>query len=44
LKLADHTIILTLLTTEEAWKDFPPWTDEHQEAFDAIKVLVVSRV
>jgi hypothetical protein len=42
-KLADHTVILTPLTTKEARKLFPPWTTEHQEAFDAIKAIVISR-
>ena len=36
-KLTDHTVILTPLTTKTAQKNFPLWTDEHQEAFDAIK-------
>jgi len=42
-KLADFTCILTPLTTKEARRNFPPWTAEHQMAFDAIKALVVSR-
>jgi hypothetical protein len=42
-KLADYTTILTPLTTKEARRQFPPWTDEHQRAFEAIKSLVVSR-
>jgi hypothetical protein len=42
-KLADHTVILTPLTTKEARKNFPTWTDLHQTAFEAIKSLVVSR-
>ena len=41
-KLADHSSVLTLLTTKDAHKHFPAWTDEHQYAFDAIKALVVS--
>jgi hypothetical protein len=40
--LADHTVILTPLTTKECRKSFPKWTAEHQTAFDAIKALVVS--
>jgi hypothetical protein len=40
--LADHTVILTPLTTKESRKVFPGWTTEHQTAFDAIKALVVS--
>jgi hypothetical protein len=42
-KLADFTCILTPLTTKEARRNFPVWTDEHQNAFDVIKALVVSR-
>jgi hypothetical protein len=42
-KLADHTTILMPLTTKEAKKSFPPWTDAHQAAFQGIKDLVVSR-
>jgi hypothetical protein len=42
-KLEQHTVILTLLTTKEAKKTFPPWTPKHQAAFDAIKQLVVSQ-
>ncbi|TFY53536.1 hypothetical protein EVJ58_g9399 [Rhodofomes roseus] len=41
--LAEHTRVLTPLTTKEAKRDFPAWTDAHQRAFDAIKALVVSR-
>jgi RNase H-like domain found in reverse transcriptase/Reverse transcriptase (RNA-dependent DNA polymerase) len=40
--LADHTCILTPLTTKDAKKLFPAWTLMHQEAFEAIKALVVS--
>jgi len=40
LKLADHTVLLTLLTTKEARKSFPEWTNTHQSTFDAIKVLI----
>src|SRR5882762_352988 len=42
-KLADHTCVLTPLTTKEARRHFPTWTAEHQRAFEAIKALVVSR-
>jgi hypothetical protein len=42
-KLAEHTILLTPLTTTEAKRHFPGWTPQHQHAFDAIKSLVVSR-
>lgn len=41
-KLAEHTRILTPLTTKDAKKSFPNWTEIHQEAFKAIKALVVS--
>src|SRR5882762_4244482 len=41
-KLADHTSVLTPLTTKDAHKHFPPWTNEHQYAFEAIKSLVIS--
>lgn len=40
-KLADHTVILTPLTTKDARKRFPEWTAAHQAAFEAIKALVV---
>ncbi|KIK11332.1 hypothetical protein PISMIDRAFT_42768, partial [Pisolithus microcarpus 441] len=40
--LAEHTHILNPLTTKEADQRFPPWTQEHQAAFQAIKDLVVS--
>ena len=38
--LAEHTSILTPLTTKESNWEFPTWTPDHQKAFDAIKVLV----
>jgi hypothetical protein len=41
-KLADHTSVLTPLTTKDAHKHFPPWAAEHQYVFEAIKSLVVS--
>ncbi|KAG1788591.1 uncharacterized protein HD556DRAFT_1218776, partial [Suillus plorans] len=41
--LADHTHVLTPLTTKTNEQDWPGWNDEHQEAFNAIKRLVVSR-
>ena len=41
-KLADHTIVLTPLTTKEARKDFPTWNAVHKLAFEVIKALVVS--
>ncbi|KAJ3474978.1 hypothetical protein NLI96_g12135 [Meripilus lineatus] len=42
-RLADHTAVLTPLTTKEADKVFPTWSSAHQIAFDAIKQLVLSR-
>ena len=42
LKLANHTVILTPLTTKEAKKHFPPWTENYQAAFKSIKSLVLS--
>jgi hypothetical protein len=42
-KLAQHTVILNPLTSNEAKKKFPQWTDKHEQAFDAIKKLVISR-
>jgi RNase H-like domain found in reverse transcriptase/Reverse transcriptase (RNA-dependent DNA polymerase)/Integrase zinc binding domain len=39
--LADHTRLLTPLTHKSTDVDFPPWTIEHQTAFDAIKSLVI---
>ena len=41
-RLANYTCMLTPLTTKEARREFPTWTDMHQCAFEAIKVLVVS--
>jgi len=41
--LADHTRTLTPLTMKSADLQWPGWTKRHQEAFDAIKRLVVSR-
>jgi len=41
--LATHCCILEQLTQKCFERDFPPWTQEHQNAFDAIKHLVVSR-
>jgi hypothetical protein len=41
--LADHTRLLTPLTTKSSESEWPGWTEQHQEAFDAIKRLVVSR-
>ncbi|GJE98689.1 polyprotein [Phanerochaete sordida] len=41
--LAEHTRLLTPLTTKDAERDWPGWTAVHQGAFDAIKELVISR-
>jgi RNase H-like domain found in reverse transcriptase/Reverse transcriptase (RNA-dependent DNA polymerase) len=41
-RLADYTCVLTPLTTKDAHKCFPEWTDMHQVAFEAIKALVLS--
>jgi len=41
--LADHTRILTPLTTKSSKLNWPGWTNDHQNTFDAIKQLVVSR-
>ena len=38
--LAEHTSVLTPLTTKECDREFPNWEPEHQKAFDAIKALV----
>jgi hypothetical protein len=42
-KLAEQTRILDELTTRDADKKFPEWTQQHQDAFDAIKTIVASR-
>jgi hypothetical protein len=42
-KLADYTAILTPLTTKAAKRAFPEWTSDHQNAFQAIKGIVISR-
>jgi hypothetical protein len=41
--LAEHTSVLSALTTKASEKCFPAWTKEHQCAFDSIKQIVVSR-
>jgi RNase H-like domain found in reverse transcriptase/Reverse transcriptase (RNA-dependent DNA polymerase) len=41
--LADHTSVLTPLTHKTADIDFPLWSSNHQNAFEAIKSLVLSR-
>ena len=43
LKLAEFMSILSPLTMKEMDKQFPTWTAAHQEAFEAVKGLVVSR-
>ena len=40
--LAEHTSVLTPLTTKECDREFPEWKPEHQKAFQAIKDLVTS--
>ncbi len=42
-KLADHTTILTPLTTKAVDCEFLAWNGEHQHAFDAFKGLVLSK-
>lgn len=39
--LAEYTSVLSPLTTKECDVCFPEWTDKHQSAFDAIKLLVL---
>ena len=41
-KLADYTMILDTLTKKECDRDFPVWTETHQNAFDNIKRLATS--
>jgi hypothetical protein len=41
--LAEHTRLLTPLTTKLSETEWPGWDEKHQQAFDAIKRLVVSR-
>jgi hypothetical protein len=41
-RLADYTTVLTPLTTKDCRKLFPQWTTAHEDAFNAIKALVVS--
>jgi hypothetical protein len=41
--LAEHTAVLTPLTSKEYNESLPEWTQEHEYAFAAIKALVVSR-
>ena len=42
-KLSDHTGKFADLITKDSDKCFPPWSEDHQLAFEAIKALVVSR-
>ena len=39
-RLAEHRSLLTPLTTKEAQKDWPGWTNVHQTAFQNIKGIV----
>ncbi|KAA1479816.1 hypothetical protein DENSPDRAFT_752082, partial [Dentipellis sp. KUC8613] len=39
--LAKHTLVLNMLTSKEAERNWPGWNPSHQTAFDAIKALVV---
>ena len=41
--LAEHTCKLSPLTMKDCEREFPPWTSEHEQAFEAIKALVLSR-
>jgi hypothetical protein len=41
-RLAEHRSVLTPLTTKEAQKEWPGWTERHQEAFQSIKEIVLS--
>ena len=41
--LAEHTHVLTELTTKDSEKNFPPWMPKFQSAFDAIKAIVTGR-
>ncbi|KAJ3991376.1 hypothetical protein F5050DRAFT_1581512, partial [Lentinula boryana] len=40
--LAEHTRVLSLLTTKDCNKVFPIWTAEHDLAFGSVKLLVAS--
>ena len=42
-KLSDHTSRFADLITKDSDKCFPPWSEDHQLAFEAIKPLVISR-
>ncbi|KAJ3993282.1 hypothetical protein F5050DRAFT_1535732, partial [Lentinula boryana] len=40
--LAEHTRLLTPLTTKDCDKNFPFWSSEHDFAFASVKSLVAS--
>jgi hypothetical protein len=40
--MAQHTHVLTPLTTKASELKFPAWTQEHEDAFNTIKQLVIS--
>jgi hypothetical protein len=40
--LTKHTRLLTPLTERPCDKQFPPWTSQHQSAFESIKALITS--
>lgn len=42
-RLATQSSILSCLTTKECTKNFPPWNDTYQAAFNNIKQIVISR-
>lgn len=42
LDVTRYTRVLTLLTTKAAEQSFPSWSTEHEDAFSAIKKLVMS--
>jgi hypothetical protein len=42
-RLAEYTRVLTPLTKRCCERAFPPWTDEHEDAFMAVKHLITSR-
>jgi hypothetical protein len=42
-QIMEHTHILTELTTKDCNRNFPPWMETHNQAFNAIKKAVVGR-
>jgi len=42
-RLADYTRLPTPLTMKEVQREFPAWSKEHEDAFEGVKGLVVSR-